>query len=60
MEILLTSNNWNVWIPDGEDKHTCIAGYEYRRYETGICVTFVFVELLALDVEMWQVLKNNI
>lgn len=51
-QFLLTSNNLNVWIPEGEDIRTCIAGYEYARYETGICLTVVFAELLALDVEM--------
>ena len=51
-QFLLTSNNLNVWIPEGEDIRTCIAGYEYARYETGIFLTVVFAELLALDVEM--------
>jgi len=58
MHILLTSNNSNVGKPEREDVH-CHTGYEYTRYETGICLTVVFVELLALDVEMSQaVLKK--
>jgi len=57
-QILLTTNNSNLWKPEREDVH-CHTGYEYTGYETGICLTVVFVELLALDVEMSQVFKKN-